>query len=97
MSQFLLLYSPLAVKTCLMGRALRNVHYYYHYVSLGIPIIIIIMYHWGFPLLLHTTEGHHYFEDVSLVDFTYLVFICMPGERYRRRHRSLLLWWRDAE
>ena len=61
-------------------------------------IIIIIMYHWGFPLLLlHTTEGQHYFEDVSLVDITYLVFTRMPGERYRGRHRSLLLCWRDAK
>ena len=25
------------------------------------------------------------YDDVSLVDFTYLVFTLMPGERYRRR------------
>ena len=29
-------------------------------------------------------------EDVPLVEFMYLVFICMPGERYRRRLQSLL-------
>ena len=30
-------------------------------------------------------------EDVLLVEFVYLVFICMPGESYRRRLGSLLL------
>ena len=31
-------------------------------------------------------------EDVPLVEFMYLVFTCMPGESYRRRLRSLLLY-----
>ena len=31
-------------------------------------------------------------EDVSLVQFTYLVFTHMPGESYSRRLRSLLLY-----
>ena len=30
--------------------------------------------------------------DVPLVEFMYLVFTCMPGESYRRRLRSLLLY-----
>ena len=30
-------------------------------------------------------------EDVPHVEFMYLVFTCMPGKRYRRRLRSLLL------
>ena len=28
-------------------------------------------------------------EDVPVVEFMYLVFICMPGESYRRQLRSL--------
>ena len=31
-------------------------------------------------------------NDVPLVEFMYLVFTRMPGERYRRRVRSLLLY-----
>ena len=31
-------------------------------------------------------------EDVPLVEFMYLVFTRMPGESYRRRLRSLLLF-----
>ena len=31
-------------------------------------------------------------EDVPLVEFMYLVFTRMPGESYRRRLRSLLLY-----
>ena len=31
-------------------------------------------------------------EDVPLVEFMYFVFIRMPGESYRRRLRSLLLY-----
>ena len=30
-------------------------------------------------------------EAVPLVEFMYLVFMCMPGESYRRQLRSLLL------
>ena len=32
------------------------------------------------------------FEDVPLVEFMYLVFTRMPGESYRRRLGSLLLY-----
>ena len=32
------------------------------------------------------------YEDVTLVEFMYLVFTRMPGESYRRRIRSLLLY-----
>ena len=31
-------------------------------------------------------------KAVPLVEFMYLVFTRMPGESYRRRHRSLLLY-----
>ena len=31
-------------------------------------------------------------EDVPLVEFMYLVFTRMPGESYRRRLRSLLMY-----
>ena len=31
-------------------------------------------------------------EDVPLVEFKYLVFTRLPGESYRRRFRSLLLY-----
>ena len=31
-------------------------------------------------------------EDIPLVEFMYLVFTRMPGESYRRRLRSLLLY-----
>ena len=31
-------------------------------------------------------------EDVPLVEFMYFVFTRMPGESYRRRFRSLLLY-----
>ena len=30
-------------------------------------------------------------EDVPLVEFMYRVFTCMPGESYRRRHRSFVV------
>ena len=36
--------------------------------------------------------GASFFEDVPLVEFVYLEFTCMPGESYRRRLRSLLLY-----
>ena len=32
-----------------------------------------------------------FFEDVSLMEFIYLLFARMPGESYRRRFRSLML------
>ena len=32
------------------------------------------------------------FEDVHLVEFMYLIFTHMPGERYRWPLRSLLLY-----
>ena len=35
---------------------------------------------------------HKLHQDVPLVEFMYLVFTCMPGESYRRRLRSLLLY-----
>ena len=31
-----------------------------------------------------------------MLEFMYLVFTRMPGESYRRRHRSLLLWLCDV-
>ena len=37
--------------------------------------------------------GASVFEDVPLVEFMYLVFTRMPCESYRRRLRSLLLYW----
>ena len=36
--------------------------------------------------------GASFFQDVSLVEFVYLVFTRMPGEGYRWRLRSLLLY-----
>jgi len=33
----------------------------------------------------------YFLEDVSLVEFRYLVFTCMSGESYNKRLRSLLL------
>ena len=38
------------------------------------------------------TSSFENFEDVPLVEFMYLVFTRMPGESYRRRLRSLLLY-----
>ena len=38
--------------------------------------------------------GGHPFEDVLLVELMYLVFIRRPGESYRRRFRSLMLYLR---
>ena len=35
-------------------------------------------------------------EDVPLVEFMYLVFTRMPGESYRKRLRSLLLYLCDV-
>ena len=37
-------------------------------------------------------EELEWFEDVPQVEFMYLAFIRMPGESYRRRLRSLLLY-----
>ena len=42
------------------------------------------------PLLLFL--GLSWIEDVSLVEFMYLVFTCMPGENYHRHLRSLMLY-----
>ena len=39
-----------------------------------------------------TPHPQRYFEDIPLVKFMYLVFTRMPGESYRRRFRSLLLY-----
>ena len=36
--------------------------------------------------------GYLFNEDVALVEFMYFVFTRMPGESYRRRLRSLLLY-----
>ena len=41
-------------------------------------------------------EGQISRTDVRLVEFVYLVFARMPGESYRRRLRSLLLWLCDV-
>ena len=41
------------------------------------------------PHEVHEEEVH---EDVPLVEFMYLVFTRMPGESYRRRLSSLLLY-----
>ena len=41
---------------------------------------------------VHMPLGASFLEDVPLVEFTYLVFTRMPGERYRRRLRSLLFY-----
>ena len=35
-------------------------------------------------------------EDVPMVELMYLVVTCMPGDIYRRRLRSLLLYLCDA-
>ena len=57
------------------------------------------MWHWYFPLYIcvHFTnlkqnkaQSACVLEDVPLVEFTYLVFTCMPGQSYCRRLRSLL-------
>ena len=37
-----------------------------------------------------------FFEDVLLEEFMYLVFTRVPGEIYRRRFRSLLLYLCDV-
>ena len=36
--------------------------------------------------------GASFFEAVPLVEFMYFIFTRMPGESYRRRLRSLLLY-----
>ena len=38
-------------------------------------------------------EVHPRLEDVSLVEFMYLVFTRLPDESYRRRLRSLLFYY----
>ena len=59
---------------------------------------IIIMYFYvvflqiGAHSPLQSDEPKHKFEDVTLVELMYLVFTRMPGESYRRRLRSLLLY-----
>ena len=35
-------------------------------------------------------------EDVPLVEFMYLAFTCVPGDSYRKRHRSLLSCFCDV-
>ena len=44
------------------------------------------------PNDLAVTNGKEKNEDVSLVEFMYLVFTRLPGESYRRPLRSLLYW-----
>ena len=41
-------------------------------------------------------ENVYISEDVPLVEFMYLVFTRMPGESYRRRLSSLLLYLCDV-
>ena len=41
---------------------------------------------------INSTRGTYSNEDVTVVEFIYLVFTRMPGESYRRRHRFLLLY-----
>ena len=48
--------------------------------------IVTNLKHWGVS----------FFEDVPLVDFTYLEFTRIPGESYRRRLGSLLLYLFDV-
>ena len=38
-------------------------------------------------------DVHRHLEDVSLVEFMYLVFTRLPHESYRRRLRSLLFYF----
>ena len=44
------------------------------------------------PNDLAVSNGKEKNEDVSLVEFMYLVFTRLPGESYRRPLRSLLLY-----
>ena len=37
-----------------------------------------------------------FIDDVPVVEFIYLVFTRMPGDSYRRRLGSLLLWLCDV-
>ena len=48
----------------------------------NVGYIYIIICHWGVS----------FFEDLPLVEFMYSVFTRMPGESYRRRLRSLLVY-----
>ena len=45
------------------------------------------MCHWG----TDSSFVSCFFEDVSLMEFIYLLFTRMSGESYRRRFRSLML------
>ena len=44
---------------------------------------------------LHACQARVTSDDVPLVEFMYLVFARMPGESYRKRPRSLLLYLCD--
>ena len=55
----------------------------------GIVAIFVVLNSIGFWGLISLLE----LEDVPLVAFMYLVFTRMPGESYRKRLRSLLLYW----
>ena len=54
-------------------------------MSLGVPEMEGILCHWAAS----------FFEGIPVVEFMYLVFTRMPGESYRRRLRSLLLYLCD--
>ena len=43
-------------------------------------------------LFINNNPFNPFFEDVPLVEFMYLLFTRMPGESYRRRLSSLLLY-----
>ena len=40
--------------------------------------------HLKYRVCICTAGGHHFFEDVPLVEFTYFVFARMPDESYCR-------------
>ena len=54
---------------------------------------VVVVFCCCFLLLLFLTKKKKkHPEDIPLVEFMYLAFTRMPGERYIRRLRSLLLY-----
>ena len=59
----------------------------YHVSAQGVDERIMNVHYY----LLLNEAGASFFDDVTLVEFTYLVFTRMPGESYRRPLSSLFL------
>ena len=88
----LLLLCILRIRVSMNKRGLLFDFRFFLFFHLSDASVVDIFYLKSF-VCVHYIAFVRIFEDVPLVEFIYHVFTRMPGEMYRRRLRSLLLYF----